>query len=415
MFKKLVVCCDGTWNWPDQEQPTNITKTVRALQPTDREGNPQIVYYDEGIGTQGGRVRRIIDGALGTGLSQNVQQAYRFLADNYADGDQIFLFGFSRGAYTVRSLAGLMGRVGLLHKGDMEHFSAAYALYRLPRKSPKEEAAYKAEKDSFVRKLRVSATDPSGHPERRRFPLVKFIGVWDTVGALGIPAGTLPIIGGLWPNFHDTELNCFIENAYQALGIDEHRGMYQPAIWTKKTDSTPPEEPGRPWLRPEQQHVEQRWFTGAHSNIGGGYPDAGLSDLAWVWMIEKARLHGLTFDEEYVRTRTRADHYGELVDSWARLPWSLRPRRYREVCRADPSTERLHYTVAERLDAQADAARRPKPHPYAPPNLKDFLAPDARLQWFEAPQSQPGLNTEGGAVPPSSTGIEEEPRSTSTR
>src|SRR5690349_19334729 len=107
MFKKLVVCCDGTWNWPDQEQPTNVIKTVRAVQSTDREGNPQIVYYHEGVGTQGGRVRRIMDGALGTGLSQNVQQAYRFLADNYADGDQIFLFGFSRGAYTVRSLAGL--------------------------------------------------------------------------------------------------------------------------------------------------------------------------------------------------------------------------------------------------------------------------------------------------------------------
>ena len=174
--KRLVICCDGTWNEPDQEvhdnpadetEPTNVLKIVRGLAPVDREQVPQVVYYDTGVGTQG-PADKYVGGGLGGGLSENIQQAYRFFANNWREGDEIFLFGFSRGAYTVRSLA-----------------------------------------------------------------------------------------------------------------VDERRRPFQPDLWT-----------GAP---ANGQTIEQVWFAGVHSNIGGGYRDCGLSNIALAWMAgrgARASCHG---------------------------------------------------------------------------------------------------------------------------
>ncbi|MYF06662.1 MAG: DUF2235 domain-containing protein, partial [Rhodospirillaceae bacterium] len=179
--KRLVICCDGTWNEPDQEvhdnpadetEPTNVLKIVRGLAPVDGEQVPQVVYYDTGVGTQG-PLDKYVGGGLGGGLSENIQQAYRFIANNWREGDELFLFGFSRGAYTVRSLAGFIGVAGLLRKENLRLLPEAYALYRLqPDKRD----------NSMVRKRLESA----GEPSRRPVP-IRFIGVWDTVGALGAP------------------------------------------------------------------------------------------------------------------------------------------------------------------------------------------------------------------------------------
>ncbi|RVU20553.1 DUF2235 domain-containing protein [Methylobacterium oryzihabitans] len=398
MSKNLIVACDGTWNWPDQPYPTNVVKTVRALAPRDAAGNPQVVYYDQGVGSSGSKLRRIVDGALGTGLSQNVQDAYRFLADNYEEGDALFLFGFSRGAYTVRSLAGLLGQVGLLHKGDMNLFPDAYALYRHPRGTDEEKRQLGEAKAAFVAEL-CKPEGASQRSDRRRFPLVRFLGVWDTVGALGIPAGALPLIGRRRPTFHDTELNAFVENAYQALAIDEQREAFKPAIWTRRTTDTPPAEPGRPHVSPDRQVIEQRWFPGAHSNVGGGYEDAGLSDLAWGWMIGKARRHGLAFDEEYLARRLKPDPVGAAVDSWNGLPWTLKRRYNRTLCEQD--SERLHRGVALRRDAPAVDGKPPyTPHPYESASLTALLGLDAlkaRIEDWLEPDEEP----EGPPAPPS--------------
>ena len=161
--KRLVVCCDGTWNEPDQEvddnpadetEPTNVLKVVRGLAPVDGGQVPQVVYYDTGVGTQG-LADKYTGGGLGSGLSENIQQAYRFIANNYREGDELFLFGFSRGAYTVRSLAGFIGAAGLLRKENLRLLPEAYALYRLP--ADKREG-------SMVAAAKVLASDALNQP-----------------------------------------------------------------------------------------------------------------------------------------------------------------------------------------------------------------------------------------------------------
>ena len=161
--KRIIICCDGTWNQPFQDDgSTNVAKTVRAISPSDGEGVPQIVYYDPGVGT-GNWFDRLIGGGLGVGLSQNVQDGYLFIVANYQPGDEIYLFGFSRGAYTVRSLAGLIGTVGILHKSVLARFPDAYAYYRTPS----------AIRNGELKSRLLPAKRHENVP-------VKFLGVWDT-------------------------------------------------------------------------------------------------------------------------------------------------------------------------------------------------------------------------------------------
>ena len=212
MAKRLIVCCDGTWNKPDQGGgPTNVTKMARAILPRRADGELQLVYYDEGVGT-GNSLDRFVGGAFGIGLGANVQQAYRFLALNYEPGDLILMFGFSRGAYTVRSLAGLVSLVGLLRKGDLDQMPTVWHYYRTKPEDRQRD---------FI--------DGRWIGERR--PEVDLIGVWDTVGALGIPGNFLSRIGRRRHEFHDVTLGRKIRRAYQALAIDERRKSFAPAVW----------------------------------------------------------------------------------------------------------------------------------------------------------------------------------------
>lgn len=276
MKKRIVICCDGTWNKPEstkveKNNPTNVLKLVRALCPVDEHRVNQIVFYDLGVGT-GGAYDRYVGGATGYGLSQNILDAYRFLANNYnaEQQDEIWLFGFSRGAYTARSLCGLVHLVGILPKNELHKLPAAYEYYH----TAPEEREQETEVNAMTRAV------------MRPPPEIEFLGVWDTVGSLGAPT---PMLGTLtrklWVRFHDTELCPTVRNAYQALAIDELRGPFKPAPWTS--------------LRKGQQ-VAQVWFSGAHSNIGGGYPDTGLSDIGLLWMVDQARRCGLAFSSDYL-------------------------------------------------------------------------------------------------------------------
>ena len=199
-------------------------------------------------------------------FSNNVREAYGFIADNYRPGDEIFLFGFSRGAYTARSLAGLIGRVGVLQKYEMERFIDVWEYYTEHNPPP----GYLDE--------RV----PDRHKPQHLN--IKCIGVWDTVGALGIPGSRFCAQNY---RFHTVALDPNIHYAFQALAIDERRGNFQPAIW-RRNPSAP------------NQILEQVWFPGAHSNVGGGYANHGLSDTAFLWMLSRiSRL--LELDLDYVK------------------------------------------------------------------------------------------------------------------
>lgn len=349
MKKRLIVCCDGTWNWPDQKgNPTNVVKLTRAILPTAADGTIQTVFYDTGVGT-GNRLDRIAGGLLGAGLGENVKQAYAALALNYAPGDEVYFFGFSRGAFTVRSLGGLIGLVGILDKRHLDKFNHAWDYYRTPppRRTPRQ-------REKFRRRF----GDAPPRPMR-----IDFIGVWDTVGALGIPFGPLRFVGKRKFQFHNTNLGDNVARAYQALAIDERRRVFAPAVWKREAGI---EDRLRAYGI-DDQVIEQTWFAGAHSNVGGGYPDTGLSDIAFVWMARKAQACGLALDEAYVE-RTQEGTRHVLVDSRT-VRWRLLPALDRIICATDPS-ERLHHTALTRLNATRATF---EPWPYDSRPLKSLI------------------------------------------
>lgn len=266
--KRIIICCDGTWYEPD-ETPTNVVKLVRGIKPTASDGTHQVVFYDQGVGT-GGRLDKFIGGAFGSGLEKNVLDCYRFLIHNYELGDEIYAFGFSRGAYTARAFIGLMHAVGLLEKSSLDKLKQAYKYYRTePDKRPQSEY------------------DDNYRPD------IRMLGVFDTVGALGAPT---PLLGKLtrgWVGFFNTHICEQVKHAYHALALDERRAPFQPDLWTGAIT--------------ERQQVEQCWFAGAHCDIGGGYEQSGLSDIALQWMVMKARTLGLEFNNRYLQQWCKPD------------------------------------------------------------------------------------------------------------
>lgn len=273
-MKRIAIFCDGTWNTPDKQDdgkpcPTNVVKLANAVSLVSRDGLvKQLLYYDIGIGTQGNWFKRAFDGATGTGISKNILQAYFFIMNNYEPGDELFFFGFSHGAFTVRSLSGMIRNSGILDMRYSDKIRQAYKLYksRNPIHHPKAIEATLFRKTYAVEEVTK----------------IKFIGVWDTVGALGNP---LFLNGVVSPRneFHDTELSSRVENAFHALATDEKRKNFQAALWHQQKDSI-------------NQTLEQVWFPGVHSDVGGGYPVSSLSDISLKWMMEKAQTCDLAFN-----------------------------------------------------------------------------------------------------------------------
>ncbi|GAB3867631.1 DUF2235 domain-containing protein [Nocardioides maradonensis] len=269
-MKRLVVCCDGTWNKPDSENVTNVEKIARTVQsdPDATAGVHQLVYYVSGVGTNSYEADRLLGGAFGFGLFHNVIACYRFLAQNYAPGDEIFIVGFSRGAYTARSVAGMLGRVGLLTK-------VALVEERLP------EAVHLYQHTRMPAGVLGESVDEFKHDHCNVVP-VTFLGVFDTVGALGVPGFEHDV-----PRFHDVQLSRQVLCARQALAIDETRMKFEPTFWEAAADAPT-----------EDSRIKQVWFEGAHSDVGGGYAETGLSDTALLWMAREAHAAGLVFDPD---------------------------------------------------------------------------------------------------------------------
>jgi uncharacterized protein (DUF2235 family) len=339
-MKRIVVCCDGTWNRPDQVHDgkvcaSNVTKIARCIAPVDRKGIHQLVFYDKGVGT--GRLDRLLGGAFGWGIKKKIVDAYRFLMTSFEQEDELFFLGFSRGAYTVRSTFGLIRNSGLLKPEFAHKIEDAYALYRR-----RDDASHPDGVESELFRRSYS-----------REPRAKFIGVWDTVGALGIPVGgLLQVINKRW-SFHDMTLSSWVDNAFQALAIDERRKPFRPSVWDKSAKAS-------------CQVLQQVWFAGVHSNVGGSYPQTGLSDIALLWMIGKLEACGLEIDHNCLKVNDhpKPDPCGLLYNSqtvWYKLVGLgdyIRPM-------GQKAEEFAANTALDRL--------KQLPEDYKPPNLKTFL------------------------------------------
>ena len=336
----LIVFCDGTWNTPDDKEgdlpaPTNVVKLRNALAPADKDGLEQKVYYHPGVGTGGGWWDRIAGGGLGDGLDHNVMSGYYWLARNYQPGDLIWLFGFSRGAYTVRSLGGMITRGGLLDASDRTlaesdiwaDVQAIFTAYRAQETLP-QTATRRFFGNSAAKGFPKSSTP------------IHCIGVWDTVGALGVPddMALLNLIDDpAKHSFHDTALNPNVLNARHAIAIDERRQGFTPTLWTNVED--------------RKDTVKQIWFPGVHADVGGGYALCGLSDGALYWMIQEAEGLGLAFRDSVLQ-QLAPDPRGLLHDSVQGVFKALktRPREVPLIDRTVSGTDILHESALSRHD-----------------------------------------------------------------
>jgi uncharacterized protein (DUF2235 family) len=340
-MKRLIVCCDGTWQKLTSPCPTNVVKIAQAIQPIASDGTPQVLYYDEGVGTADER-DRLFGGAFGRGLDENIQDAYRFLCLNYVEGDEIYFFGFSRGAYTVRSLAGLIYNAGLLARKHIRQTPAAYELYCSRGSKPSDPEAVEFRSDW----------------EGKRVPIT-LLACWDTVGSLGIPdlSSFLTLSDRINQKyrFHDTQLNRTIKNALHAVAIDEQRKVFNVTPMEKSPNA-------------ENQVLHQVWFPGDHGCIGGGsLVHCKLSDAALNWMIDSIGSLGLglEFDLSNINPPLDPDYNCDFHFE----PKTLMGRAttlagviLREV---SDDFEDLHETVQLRWKARSD---------YRPENLKKHFA-----------------------------------------
>ncbi|WP_378739472.1 DUF2235 domain-containing protein [Nocardia brasiliensis] len=277
-MKRLVVCCDGTWKAESSSTVSNIIKIAQTIRfdapgPTG-EMIQQWVTYVSGPGARGFLADRLMGGAFGLGLEANLSSAYWHLALNWEPGDQIYIFGFSRGAFTARSLAGLIDRIGILTPEAMigGKYPEALAIHQ---EVPPADGTIPQRWTDFRTKY--------CHQD---VPKIDFLGVFDTVGALGVPGVT-----SLRYKFHDVKLAPTVHCARQALAIDERRRNFEPCLWEVPVET-------KVKYRRGFQRVKQVWFEGVHSDIGGGYKECGLSDITLHWMVREAESVGLAFDRE---------------------------------------------------------------------------------------------------------------------
>lgn len=401
-MKRLIVCCDGTWQKLTSTYPTNVVKIAQAIQPSANDGTSQIVFYDEGVGSGNAAEKfmakgdKILGGAFGLGIDNNIQDAYRFLCLNYEPEDEIYLFGFSRGAYTVRSLVGLIrSSGGLLLRRNIREAPLAYELYRdrsltlkekekfrrlpIPREYRADAAKVKdcrekahkiysdrsqisleraeqdtdearkdlQQKEAKVRELlKQYALVERSDADNRQEAKITLLGCWDTVGSLGVPK-QIPFLSD-WVNekykFHDTFLSSIIENAVHAVAIDEIRAVFNVTPMQRKpTDSQP---------------LRQVWFPGAHGCIGGGSKEESeLSNAALEWMIDQ--IGELKLGLEFDRTKIEDGTISNPLANFDNTPDGI----YQftgEILREIPAGQfaNLHKSTKERWSKRKDY--RPK-------------------------------------------------------
>ena len=382
-MKRIVICYDGTWNaLTNPDEVTNVVRVAQAVVPVSSDGIHQVVYYNAGVGS-GGPLDRFLGGVFGAGLRDNVKRGLAFLSLNWEApeegdrADEIYIFGFSRGAYTARALAGVISAIGGIPR--QASFDQLEKVWNHYRNGQEQREADQPDIDRLIWKM----------PKDGKPPVIKCVAVWDTVGSYGIPAGFgLTGLARRWTSwtrgFHDNEIGPHIEYGLHAMAIDERRRAFTATAWVNKPNE-------------DRQNVEQVWFAGAHSNVGGGYKQAGLSDHALIWMIARTReLTGLEFDTDYI-----AEHFwpcaacslfrsyrGWVLD---RIRPYVRPvstgvRVAKELMNPDASAERIinakvHWSVRDRI-GKLGLVDETKYRKYSPKNLpKDYpIAEKSKLE-----------------------------------
>jgi len=382
MAKNIIVCADGTGNKGGTTPDSNVYKVYKAIHKRFNgklsdgfECDEQVVFYDNGVGTEKNKYLRALGGGLGFGFEDNVCDLYKFLARSYEPGDRIYFFGFSRGASTVRACNGFISKCGLA-KGKGEQNSAlnklvaeAFEAYKLHETRPE-----------LAETLKDSERSYGAVP-------IHFMGIWDTVVALGFPKRTdetgtvsraLNIISEKaekwldqkWPHsFYHYKLTRNVTNAYQALALDDERTAFWPFVWNEQD-------------RPEGSTVEQVWFSGMHSNVGGGYERSGLASVALYWMMMRAEKCGLKFEDNAMQQALDDSHeHGRMYDSrdGAAAAYRYHPREIEQLCDGRLNGEiKIHRSVIDRLNHRTAN--------YAPGHLPGT---------FEVVEDNPGAVAEG--------------------
>lgn len=355
MNKNIIICSDGTGNTAYKNRGTNVFKVFEAVDVNghkwQKELKPQVAIYDDGVGAQSFKLFRILGGAFGWGLSRNVKQLYRELSRVYEPGDDIYVFGFSRGAFTVRTLVGLIAECGLprpkAHNNEKELAKLvknAYSKYRQRHKALLSHLFLKPKpwiENNFYTEIPI-----------------KFVGVWDTVDAVGLPFDEAT---WLWNKliyrftFDDKRLYKKVAKACHAISLDDERKTFHPQLWDEKEEET--------------DRIEQVWFSGVHSNVGGGYPKQGMSLVPLHWMMSKAHKEGqgLRFlNMDWDNYRDHRNVCGKLYNSRAGLAvyYRYKPREFVEICEEQKikiKEHKVHLSVLERITQE--------PEGYAPGNL----------------------------------------------
>jgi len=323
-MKRIIICADGTWNRPEQlnkeQYPTNVLTFARHVLPQDDDGIKQIVFYDWGIGSYHDELSA---GGLGVGLEKNVMDGYRFLVHNYELGDEIYMFGFSRGAYTIRSLCGLINNCSILKSSNGALIEKAFDIYKTKKYKVKSQFSVDW-RDKYAIAQQVK---------------IHFVGAWDTVGAMGLPFSIFGLIKDKHL-FYDRKLGSNLKTVRHALSLDETRDDFEPTIWQPRVEVD----------------LKQVWFAGVHADVGGSYkPDTDgkvLSDIPLQWLFSEAEKSGLEFDDELKQraseylTHANASQHNEYKGKY-----KLLGKRIREIPAQSNIPTYVHHSVQLRYQS----------------------------------------------------------------
>jgi len=365
MSKNIIICSDGTGNTANKNRGSNVFKVFEAvdvnkhkwedIKQEDKANKPQVAIYDDGVGTQSFKPFKILGGAFGWGLSRNVY--------DHEKKDDIYVFGFSRGAFTVRTLVGFIAECGLPRHDKCENekefddlVESAYNNYR------------KRDQTILQFILNWIFSKPMDENKFHKGIPIKFVGVWDTVSAVGLPFYEFTQFWNRWVwrfTFHDKRLYSKVEKACHALSLDDERKTFHPLIWDEKGES-----PGR---------IEQVWFSGVHSNVGGGYPKQGMSLVPLHWMMSKAHMksQGVRFlNMDWDNYRDHRNVCGKLYNSRAGLAvyYRYKPRELDEIFEEQKEEHKIHISVFERIAQGTEG--------YSPGNLpRKFKVVSDKENW----------------------------------
>jgi uncharacterized protein (DUF2235 family) len=352
MAKNIVLLSDGTGNSAAKLFKTNVWRLYQALDLSP--GSDQVAFYDDGVGTSTFRPLALLGGALGFGLKRNVKQLYTSLCQNYVPEDRIYAFGFSRGAFTIRVLAGMIATQGVIAGKTMQLGELRRAV----------DAAWKADRKDYRThwswwRYRETATEIHPTiPEGRYKADIELVGVWDTVDAYGLPVDELKRGLDYWLlglSFPDQDLSPIVKRARQALALDDERRTFHPVLWNERFEK---ELIKQEKVQPDR--LRQVWFMGMHSNVGGGYAKDELSYVSLNWMVKEAAAAKLKFHKaELDESARRANPHGDMGDSRSGIAAYYRydPRRVSELCKDSYNKvwidrPKIHHSVLDRIKLQ---------------------------------------------------------------